>query len=605
MPVFEQKQPFNRTQEKQPQAAHRTSLPRLSNIPRPVKQLVVETNGGSSHASKPTLDKLPLQTPSKNLDRTRIITKDDNSKAKLPDTDSEAELAILELVPFSRQPMVNFGDVKLGTTKIRYVMLRNSLNVQQQLFVKSFPKADKGFYMDATEFFIAPNTEICVALAWTPKMVGGIRESITLQDVNRMPKRIVLMGTAIRPKPEPSLSKSNRNIPRLFRRSPNKMINKQIRQERNKLVFSPRSSRVKQDDKPVKPLTKLLSPSPEKRHRLVRKLLSQYDGQMATRVQSYFRMVLEKRRLASRKAALVKIQAYCRMIIEQRRYKQHKTAIIRLQSYWRMLSVRRQFEKQRAAIVKIQSYSRMLVAKRQFANRKAAILRLQSYCRMIIERRRYKAKRLAIVKMQSYCRMVLERRRFETQRAAIIRIQSFSRMLIARRRFENRKAALLRLQSYWRMIRAKKQAARRRAAIVKIQSFYRMTRDRRSYQKHLAAVVKMQSYARMILERRRFESQRSAIIKIQSCFRMVLEKRRFVQLKAAREKAAIVLQKHCRAMIARHELARLKRLNLLVLWFQSRSRGYLHRRKFKCSIEAVLRIQKRFCDKDGLSSKLL
>uniref|UniRef100_A0A6G1S8P6 Abnormal spindle-like microcephaly-associated n=1 Tax=Aceria tosichella TaxID=561515 RepID=A0A6G1S8P6_9ACAR len=586
--VFDQQQTNSRTNyDRQPPqpTAHRNSLQRLSNIPRPVKQLVVESNtGGISHASKPTLDKLPLPTPSKDLNRTRSIPQDESAKTKLSDgTEPDSELAILELVPFSRQPMVNFGDVKLGTTKIKYVLLRNSLNIQQQLFVKSFPKADKGFYMDATEFFIAPNTEICVALAWTPKIVGGLRESITLQDVNRMPKRIVLMGTATRPKPEPSLSKSNRNIPRLFRRtgSPSKM-NRQLRQERNKLVFSPRSSHQVKLDKKVKPLTKLLSPSPEKRHQLVRKILSQYDGQMATRVQSYWRMIIEQRRLANLKAAREKaaivIQSYSRMVLERRRFLLLKAT------------------REQAATV-MQKFYRVVLARKELARLRDERMatRVQSYWRMIPVRRRFvhfkRTRENAATVIQSCSRMVLERRRFLRLKAArenaAIVLQKYYRARLARIELARLKdeRMVTRVQSYCRMIPMKRRFV-----------LFRRTREN-------AAIVLQKHYRAMLARKElaRLKDEKMAT-RVQSYFRMIPMKRRFVHFKRTRENAAIVLQKHYRAMLARRELARLKRLNMLVLWFQSGSRGFLYRKKFRSSIEAVLRIQKRFCDKDGHSN---
>jgi hypothetical protein len=555
--VFEQKRPLNRTQEKHPQTSQRTSLQRLSNIPRPVKQLVVETNTGISHASKPTLDRLPLQTPSKDPNRTRAIPQDDNPKPKLPDMDSDSELAILELVPFSRQPMVNFGDVKLGTTKIKYVLLRNSLEIQQQLFVKSFPKPDKGFYMDATEFLIAPNTEICVALAWTPKMVGGLRESITLQDVNRMPKRIVLMGTATRPKPEPSLSKSTRNIPRLFRRSPNK-INRQMRQERNKLIFSPRNTQVK-------PLTKLQSPSPEKRHQLVRKILSQHDGQMAIKVQCYWRMVLAKRqldRLKRQHRMAIKIQAYYRMVLAKRQLNhlkmQHRMAI-KIQCYWRMVLAKRQLnslKRQHRMATKIQSYYRMVLAKRRLdclKRQHRMATKVQCYWRMVLAKRQLdhlKRQHRMATKIQCYWRMVLAKRelnRLKMQHRMAIRIQAYYRMVLAKRQLNHLKMQhrmAIKIQCYWRMVLAKRELNR-----LKMQ--HRMA-------------IRIQAYYRMVLAKRQLDQLKMhnrMAIKIQAYYRMVVAKRRYIRFRES------------------------------VVWFQSVSRGNLYRRKLKSSVTALFKIQ--------------
>jgi flagellar biosynthesis regulator FlbT len=288
------------------------------------------------------------------------------------------------------------------------------------------------------------------------------------------------------------------------------------------------------------------------------KLLIQrfHDEQMATRVQSYWRMILERRQFEQLKA-------------------DRENAAIVLQKHYRALQARQEL-----------SYLKRLKLLIQRFHDEQEATRVQSYWRMVIEKRRItqlKAEReSAAVTIQKHCRALLARRELARLRyirqllreQMATRVQSQWRMVLERRRFEqlkvDRENAAIVLQKHYRALQARQELA---------------------YLKRLKLLIQ------------RFHDERMAT-KIQSYWRMVSERRRFLKFMATRQCAAIVLQKHCRALLARRELARLRRLNLLVLWFQCKSRGYLYRRKFDSSIEAVFKIRNRFRGENGITNLL-
>lgn len=626
---------------------------RLSAIPRPLKHLVLDNNGGGiSHASKPTLDTLPLVTPGKAKDVKSIpplrlqqqqsqqhqlkqhnINKSNNvfdhetpkklqqqSQKTLTQMDNDPEVAILELVPFSRQPTVNFGNVNLGATRIRYAILRNSSDKQQQMKVISFPKADKGFYIDATEFLIAPKTEICVGLAWTPKAPGGIRESVTLHDVNRMRWRIVLTGTGTTPKPQlPFQSRNSRaQVPRLFRRPSPSKLNRQMISERNKLVFSPysRQSAARRQPKAVKPLTKLRTPSPNKRSQIVRKILSKQDEAMAIKVQSYCRMYLAKQALERRQRVILLLQSRIRGYLVRRDFKRKREAAITIQSKWRQLVARRKFLLVKEAAIVLQSHLRGTRDRRRylatlqatvtiqkiFRGRRArrevarfkqlerAVICLQSQTRGYLVRKDFKRKREAAISIQSMWRQFVARKKFLLVKKAAIILQNRLRGIIARRKYLTTHQATITIQKNFRCVLARRELAslrRFQTNVIKLQSQIRGYLVRKDFNRKRLAAITIQSKWRQFVALRKFSALRQAAVVLQSQFRRTIARRRYLAIR----QATITIQKIFRGQRARKEFARLRQLQRAIIWLQSHTRGFIVRKQFKRSVEAVFRIQ--------------
>lgn len=538
-------------------------LARDSKLPRPMKQLAPEQRkNGINHASKPTVDTLPVTPAIKLARKLKTSTqKLSTTKPKLPHHDSDPELAILELVPFSKQPVVNFGQVQLNATKIKYVIIRNTLTTQQQLTVQSFPKPDKGFYIDATEFLIAPHTEICVSLAWTPRIAGGLRETITLQDRNRMPRRIVLIGMANKPKSETVIVKRTaRAIPRLYQKTPTCNI---LKQDKIKTFMSPRRMSGLKPKRSSKPLRKLIEPTPKKQHQIVRNILWQRAEAMRIKVGAAIIIQSAWRGLSARRAFIPMRDA--------------NRAAVKIQSRWKGYSARRGYNTLRSlvrAVVVIQSMWRASIARRQFtilkrSNEAATVI--QTRWRGLLARRKYSYQKKLIeasVTVQSRWRGVIARRRFadlkNSVQAATI-IQARWRGLVARRQFASLKrsnqAAVI-IQSAWRGLLARRTFTARRAA-------------------NRAAIV-IQSNWRGLLARRRYNSLRvliAASVVIQSTWRAVIARRKLASLKRS-FRAAVIIQARWRGLLARRQFTCLKESNRAAVIIQSAWRGHSQRVRY-------------------------
>lgn len=584
-----------------------TRLPNQRNslIPLPTKQPVPRgRTTGLSHASKPSMNIIPIITPAKELRlgrRPLPLPLSQNNSQQIPPNKAvspeiSSEVAILTLMPFARQPTVDFNEVPVNSVAIKYVAIRNSLDVEQQLFVKTFPKADKGFNIDATEFLLAPRTEIFVAISWKPTSLGNVRETITFQDINRHPKRIVLTGSAVP-------VKSIKSIPRICARrnariSPCK-LNRMIKQE-------------KPVSKPVsKPLTNLIFASRRRQSaQIVKKILSQRDDVVATQVQSYFRMILCERelsRLKEKKDLQIKtdaaklIQSHWRCILARRKYIAMKHASIMLQSYWRSRVAREELKRLKAI-----SQTRA----------KAAIV-IQSRWRGIIMRRRYVSIRNASIILQScwrakVARIELQRLREYTQRKklATIFVQSRWRGRVSRLRYLALKNASIIIQSYWRSRVAQKELQRlkeisraREDAARLIQSRWRGFVLRRKFIAIRHTIIGIQSCWRSKVARIQFQQAKSdlqirinAAKLIQSHWRCILARNRYVALKFA----SIRLQSYWRSRVARKELQRLKSIMRTSIGLQAYGRGYLTRYRLKRSIEALNRVQLGFLERKAI-----
>lgn len=599
-------------------------LQRVSNIPRPTKLLGQQH---VNHASKPIANILP-RTPATKIINNQNLNKPERKTLALKSIqqqECDPEVAVLELTPFCRQPIVNFGHVQVETTQSRTVVLRNSQQSQQQLFVITFPKPIKGLYIDATEFLIAGRAETSINIAWTPKNVGSIRETITFQDINRMPRRIVILGTAY--KPPPDIPKPPKSIHRSMYRcnrfptrlSPNKS-NRKLDQARTQLIFSPASKRYPpklQDGAENNLLTKLDHDSRRRQSALmVRKILSQFDTSMATKVQTYCRMVLAKRQLSGIREEsnnVVAIQSFFRMILARRDFEVIRTrhrAATKVKAYLKMCVTRTRFLEMRQSATLIQARWRGILARKEMTRTKsivALIVRLQSYGRGMMIRsgqlRQLREQRDTVVKVQSYIRMILAQRDLEILRnkhESATKIESYWRMYIAMKRYSKVRDSVITIQAFWRGTVVRRQQARLKSLlglIVGLQSYGRGMIIRRGMLRHLReqreAVISVQSYARMILVRRHFlkvlkiRHESASIIKAH--WKRYIARRRYLRLR----ELVICVQARLRGNMARRELDRLKFLAAIIVRIQTHGRGMITRKRLERSIQALHGCQRR------------
>ncbi|CAB4059494.1 unnamed protein product [Lepeophtheirus salmonis] len=86
------------------------------------------------------------------------------------------------LAPFNPAPKIDFGELKLGKTRIRRLRCRNPSNKSINVSIENFPKDEKGFRMDFLgPFSLGPKEDAILSLGWAPSAKGAIREKATLK----------------------------------------------------------------------------------------------------------------------------------------------------------------------------------------------------------------------------------------------------------------------------------------------------------------------------------------------------------------------------------------------------------------------------------------
>ena len=113
------------------------------------------------------------------------------------------EVTFLLLTPFAQTPKMCFERVKLGSSGVRQLVLRNPGNKAVDVVLEKLPSEDKGFVVDYTRFRLGSREETTLLVGWTPLKGGGVRESINIRH-GTFRNQVTLIGTCLAPEEKPS-----------------------------------------------------------------------------------------------------------------------------------------------------------------------------------------------------------------------------------------------------------------------------------------------------------------------------------------------------------------------------------------------------------------
>lgn len=577
---------------------------RRSGIPLPL-------GSGVSHASKPSTNTV-LSTPSnKNLASARRGASLSQS-SKMEDLNvCEPEVPFLELVPFGRQPTLNFGDVEVGSTKIKHVGIRNIESTQKQVYVKSFPKGDKGFDIEATEFLLAPRSQILIKVAWTPSSVSSVRDTITLQDMSRLSSRVIMIGRSFRPE-QRTTTRTSRFTTRL---------------QAKRHAVTPRASPSKLG--PKLPLTRLNISSQRRQSAQIVSLINmpQKRLQAAVIIQTHWRRYQAVKRFNQLRDATIIIQKHLRRALAERELRKlialqrtlEKSAVC-IQTCWRSYTAMKRYNKLKQSTITIQKHLRRVLAERELKRMKdqQVVLRKSAICiqtcwrRYIAAKKFYRLRKAAVI-IQAHRRRILAKRRLALLKAqhealerSAICIQSHWRRSIALKRYNKLKASTIIIQKNLRRALAERELsdlkAQRRAqenSAVRIQSCWRTYVAMTRYNKLRESTVIIQKHFRGVLARRelsrlrvRRQTLEKSAIRIQTNWRRTIASKRFNELRHA----AIVIQTYRRSVLAKRKLNYLKCrrrfMQDMIVFIQPYCRGFLFRSRLDRSIKAIQHLRK-------------
>ncbi|XP_052657346.1 abnormal spindle-like microcephaly-associated protein isoform X2 [Harpia harpyja] len=385
------------------------------------------------------------------------------------------------------------------------------------------------------------------------------------------------------------------------------------------------------------------------RGKTVRKTI-QKKHNLATIIQSYYRMHVNQLKCKKLKEATLVIQkyfrAYCMKKTQRAIYLKTKEAVLVLQSAYRGMTVRKQLNRLNKAAATIQAAFKSYLVKKDYERlRSAAIVVQRHYCAIIhakCQKQKYLSLKKATVKMQAIYRGVRIRRRIRCMHQAAICIQATFKMhrmnikyqamrmaaiiiqrqyrafclgKVQRKKYLELKKSIIILQAACRGMKVRQGLKTTHQSAAIIQSYYRMHKQQRDFKKLLLATRQIQQWFRACKERdtqvHNYMIMRSATLCIQAAFRGMktrrlvrtmsesaeliqrrfrtfLKRKYFLSIKTA----AIVIQRKYRAT----KLAKIQRQKYLsflnaAVTVQSAFRGFLVRKKMQQMHQAATVIQ--------------
>ena len=122
------------------------------------------------------------------------------------------EVSILLLTPFTAIPRISFDKIKLGSSAVRQLVVRNPGEKSIDVVLEKLPSEEKGFAVDYVSFRLGGREETSLLVGWTPLKGGALRDNIIVKFGN-FRSQIILNGSCIAPEEK----KVFRNPPRSVR----------------------------------------------------------------------------------------------------------------------------------------------------------------------------------------------------------------------------------------------------------------------------------------------------------------------------------------------------------------------------------------------------
>ena len=118
---------------------------------------------------------------------------------------SSQEVSVLLLTAFTERPKISFEHVKLGTSGVRQLVVRNPGKMPVEVVLEKLPNEEKGFVVDYTCFRLGGCEETTLLVGWTPLKGGGVRDNIIVK-FGHFRSQVTLIGNCIAPEEKPTAS---------------------------------------------------------------------------------------------------------------------------------------------------------------------------------------------------------------------------------------------------------------------------------------------------------------------------------------------------------------------------------------------------------------
>ncbi|XP_039668150.1 abnormal spindle-like microcephaly-associated protein isoform X2 [Perca fluviatilis] len=279
--------------------------------------------------------------------------------------------------------------------------------------------------------------------------------------------------------------------------------------------------------------------------------LKRHKQQSAFRKQRWAACVLQQRFRAQRLKH-----------IEVKHYQDVREAVIKLQAAFRGMKSRRILKQRHHAASVIQRGYRGFFERKQYLQMKLSVLTIQRKYRSAVaakvQRSRYLEMRSAAIIVQAAYRGQQLRKDVACWHQAATVIQSAFRKHREEVKFKAMRLSAIINQRYYRACilqrREREKFLKMKQSAITLQAAFRGWSVRRDISRQNEAAIVIQSCWRCLVQRRLFQRKRETAVKLQQRVRAVqlgrLERNDYTRIR----KAAITLQTHCRAWIARQQV---------------------------------------------------
>ncbi|XP_034369003.1 LOW QUALITY PROTEIN: abnormal spindle-like microcephaly-associated protein [Arvicanthis niloticus] len=124
-------------------------------------------------------------------------SREESGRRERPDpAPGDASPPVLLLSHFCAVPFLCFGDVRVGTSRTRSLVLHNPHEEPLQVEVSLLRAAGKGFSVSRNRCELKPKEKITISVTWTPVQEGGVREIVTFLVNDFLKHQAILLGNA-------------------------------------------------------------------------------------------------------------------------------------------------------------------------------------------------------------------------------------------------------------------------------------------------------------------------------------------------------------------------------------------------------------------------
>ncbi|NXJ97483.1 ASPM protein, partial [Corythaixoides concolor] len=365
------------------------------------------------------------------------------------------------------------------------------------------------------------------------------------------------------------------------------------------------------------------------RGKTVRKAI-QKKHNLATIIQSYYRMHVNQLKYKKLRQATLVIQkyfrAYCMKKKQRAVYLKTKAAVLVLQSAYRGMTVRKQLNKLNKAATTIQAAFRCYLVKKDYKRLKSAAIVVQRHYRAIIhakcQKQKYLSLKKATVKIQAIYRGVRVRQQIHCMHQAAICIQATFKMhrmnikyqamrmaaiviqrqyracclgKVQRKKYLELKKSVIILQAACRGMKVRQDLKTMHQSAAIIQSCYRMHKQQRDFRKLLLATRRIQQWFRACKERdaqvHNYLIMKSATLRIQAAFRG-MKTRRLIR---AMTESAEVIQRRFRTFRKRKHFLSIKTAAIVIQRkYRATKLAKIQRQKYLSFLNAAVIIQSAY-----------